>query len=120
MFNNFPYYHIIYALHYCNFRITPTRAGNTLSTHHFSILIKDHPRSRGEYNSPVSESLLISGSPPLTRGILTDDISLIMNMGITPAHAGNTKCTFHKFTWNWDHPRSRGEYLRKVLIFLSS
>ena len=90
--------------------ITPAHAGNTLHTITSSVSTWDHPRSRGEYLTFGLISREHQGSPPLTRGIRKGASIVKYQLGITPAHAGNTsawKCCRSK---GWDHPRSRGEY----------
>ena len=74
-----------------------------------------HPRSRGEYLSPVFLNLLISGSSPLTRGILLHAVEISRSCRFTPAHAGNTESVPAMFLQAQVHPRSRGEYF-SVLV----
>ena len=76
--------------------------------------MRDHPRSRGEYLNTINNLYLNVGSSPLARGILKNDQLDKDYSGIIPARAGNT-CFFLKVCCqDWDHPRSRGEYLIKV------
>ena len=74
------------------------------------LLIRVHPRSRGEYRLSRSACNRFLGSPPLTRGIHKSLCSFIQLSGFTPAHAGNTSLTLWFCTHCWVHPRSRGEY----------
>ena len=53
----------------------------------------------------------IQGSPPLTRGTLTNQSTAEDVAGITPAYAGNTACTDLWPVSLKDHPRLRGEHL---------
>ena len=54
------------------------------------MLLKDHPRLRGEQSqNPVVVTLML-GSPPLARGTDFDDAFDKALMGITPACAGNS------------------------------
>ena len=80
-------------------RITPAHAGNTIATRGQIILLKDHPRTRGEYAIAVITACVGSGSPPHTRGIqkvwITSRRWLRMDY-------------FPKMVE--DHPRTRGEY----------
>ena len=54
----------------CRNRIIPAHAGNTLPPSHIYLLLRDHPRSCGEYPpiTPILSRYL--GSSPLMRGIL--------------------------------------------------
>ena len=70
--------------------ITPACAGNTKFVPVTQIVLRDHPRLRGEYNDWNTDKATEQGSPPLARGIplyLSDEDK---EMGITPACAGNT------------------------------
>ncbi len=71
--------------------ITPAYAGNTKLLMFTVMLIRDHPRLRGEYDVSIRSPILHEGSPPPTRGIRMK-INLIKDTGgITPAYAGNTQ-----------------------------
>ena len=52
-------------------RFTPAHAGNTSVQLSKLICNQVHPRSRGEYSNVSGVSIPNSGSPPLTRGILS-------------------------------------------------
>ena len=92
-------------------RFTPAHAGNTSVQLSKLICNQVHPRSRGEYSNVSGVSIPNSGSPPLTRGILSSHCSTSFSTRFTPAHAGNT-LSRSRISWNnWVHPRSRGEYL---------
>ena len=70
---------------------------------------EDHPRLRGEKRVLIIHFLTPKGSPPLTRGKVTQTIINVGSDGITPAYAGksgNHKVTSRKYR---DHPRLRGE-----------
>ncbi|EFU77574.1 hypothetical protein HMPREF0381_0530 [Lachnoanaerobaculum saburreum DSM 3986] len=91
--------------------ITPAYAGNTLSSIVARILLRDHPRLRGEHTFIHSGQNPVKGSPPLTRGT---QICLPVNQicrGITPAYAGNTQWDTSNTFKKRDHPRLRGEHL---------
>ena len=51
---------------------TPAHAGNTWCSACWLQYRQVHPRSRGEYGIQSGTSKLTLGSPPLTRGILTE------------------------------------------------
>ena len=71
-------------------RIIPALAGNTPPLLDYCRRIRDHPRSRGEYSTGSYGTNSMTGSSPLSRGIL---LHLSINSGDRV-----------------DHPRSRGEY----------
>ena len=75
----------------CASGITPACAGNTLEVQALQIVDGDHPRLRGEYHRAKQKSILKMGSPPLARGILWNLVKTLIDIGITPACAGNTK-----------------------------
>ena len=92
--------------------IIPARAGFTLHRprdHHHGA---DHPRSRGVY--PVTRATFrsSSGSSPLARGLLRIWDRECYLPGIIPARAGFTPPPRTVSAGSWDHPRSRGVYLR--------
>ena len=92
------------------FRITPAHAGNT-NCH--SLLYEsfwDHPRLRGEHVENDFYSIDGAGSPPLTRGTLSESMDEIKNKRITPAYAGNTAVSKNCRYKGRDHPRLRGEH----------
>ena len=91
--------------------ITPAHAGNTQWNIHEDRENRDHPRTRGEYFRFSLRTSDVSGSPPHTRGILVIVHGNQMQDGITPAHAGNTRCSSSRQCCPRDHPRTRGEYL---------
>ena len=53
----------------------------------------------------------MTGSPPLTWGILTRDVTRAPGDGITPTYVGNTHSVLGVNYVAWDHPHLRGEYL---------
>ena len=71
-------------------RITPACAGNTDTKYWNTLQLRDHPRLRGEYTRSLYYAKVNLGSPPLARGIRTSFQSVIQQIGITPACAGNT------------------------------
>ena len=96
-------------------RFTPAHAGNTLRLDVWLNADEVHPRSRGEYFLKVLDLAVDMGSPPLTRGIHIECARYILGLGFTPAHAGNTfrpSCGLHL---GQVHPRSRGEYIHRLL-----
>ena len=71
----------------------------------------DHPRSRGEYLVLPPLNISPSGSSPLSRGIRARLRKARLHGGIIPALAGNTVGQHGVAAHDWDHPRSRGEYM---------
>ena len=79
--------------------------------------VEDHPRLRGEYCYPISNSAELLGSPPLARGIRGYYVILFSDERITPACAGNTLKSDDFGALLKDHPRLRGEYIMNLLTF---
>ena len=71
---------------------------------------KDHPRACGEYKRYDTEFVVTMGSPPRMRGIPVRLPGQMATVGITPAHAGNTRQKLSRMSTSWDHPRACGEY----------
>ena len=95
--------------------ITPAHAGNTIK---LSIKIGqfgDHPRACGEYRSESGREHHEQGSPPRMRGIRNGNKRRAYEIGITPAHAGNTPSGIPRPAAMGDHPRACGEYLRSAI-----
>ena len=92
--------------------ITPARAGNSVSRNLLLIPYWDHPRSRGEQPVTGFPYRSYTGSPPLARGTETTITAMTINIGITPARAGNSICGAILCSPDKDHPRSRGEQCR--------
>ena len=95
-------------------RIIPARAGFTWAGTWGARSSEDHPRSRGVY--PLVPRLYdgIQGSSPLARGLLGEDPAGIELGGIIPARAGFTRGPRAECDPSWDHPRSRGVYVRQT------
>ena len=94
--------------------ITPACAGNTQSRAHQKRYQRDHPRLRGEYSTKFSKMDLISGSPPLARGIPLHPSRQPVPHRITPACAGNTRKLRCRSWQMRDPPRLRGEYRLQI------
>ena len=89
-------------------RITPARAGTTVTVDGGGRLSVDHPRSRGYHRSPFRNMSRCWGSPPLAR-VPPESISSLKDLpGITPARAGTTDLAYADASVDRDHPRSRG------------
>ena len=92
--------------------IIPARAGFTCPTPLRKGFVWDHPRSRGVYSRPRSESFLYWGSSPLARGLPTRIWMRGLAARIIPARAGFTSPVRASPSICADHPRSRGVYRR--------
>ena len=95
-------------------RIIPALAGNTRTYTNDQDMTWDHPRSRGEYRTPIAGLCRGLGSSPLSRGIPDYLRKPSVARRIIPALAGNTILIFVPDGQVTDHPRSRGEYTRKA------
>ena len=73
-----------------NSRIIPALAGNTHDFLAERLDVRDHPRSRGEYNRGKHELPEHGGSSPLSRGIRVAIRPDVETARIIPALAGNT------------------------------
>ena len=94
----------------CARRITPAYAGSTTWAAGLSGATPDHPRLRGEHAAAAAAGILVSGSPPPTRGALYGIPLFRDTLGITPAYAGSTSSPSSERSPQEDHPRLRGEH----------
>ena len=69
-------------------RITPAHAGTRSIRCVGRILSKDHPRTRGDKLRGSKKQLILTGSPPHTRGQEACRLKTASFSRITPAHAG--------------------------------
>ena len=92
--------------------IIPARAGFTVGWSITSVVMGDHPRSRGVYESHSQAHHPTQGSSPLARGLPSADPAAISFFRIIPARAGFTALIRTVSSARWDHPRSRGVYRR--------
>ena len=92
--------------------IIPARAGFTAGSYPASFSVKDHPRSRGVYESVTDAVTRAVGSSPLARGLLGGGAARTLLSGIIPARAGFTQRPHGPGGLLPDHPRSRGVYRR--------
>ena len=89
--------------------LIPAHAGKTVRSAAVLVLIRAHPRSRGENTGTPSPNGLLDGSSPLTRGKLDELGVVAAHAGLIPAHAGKTDLAAAPRTGKRAHPRSRGE-----------
>ena len=89
--------------------ITPAYAGKINVLFSEEICAPDHPRIRGENPKPKRARQATLGSPPHTRGKLTQPQPGQDAFRITPAYAGKISPQAGSCRRCWDHPRIRGE-----------
>ena len=89
--------------------ITPAHAGK-------SLLGRQRQRHNGDHPRPCGEKLAIfalvshaGGSPPPMRGKVAQALSIGLQKGITPAHAGKSHALTLPLSAIQDHPRPCGE-----------
>ena len=97
-------------------RIIPARAGFTSESSPPVAAGEDHPRSRGVYSTSQDPSMSPGGSSPLARGLRVGRAPTQGRCRIIPARAGFTNLSAKSEGHPWDHPRSRGVYLRGSLL----
>ena len=95
-------------------RIIPAHAGNTSWSNGVRCRPRDHPRACGEHILTTSAGTSSKGSSPRMRGTRTSKKTQKFNLGIIPAHAGNTSSFFKYLRNAWDHPRACGEHVIAV------
>ena len=96
--------------------ITPACAGKRPTSRRFSPRAWDHPRMRGEKNSPSAMEYPSGQSPPHARGKEKLPKEWTGNLGITPACAGKRASRSSHSPRHGDHPRVRGEKCRKLQV----
>ena len=74
----------------CRERIIPAYAGSTLAARVAWVPAWDHPRIRGEHDTPLTNVTPFTGSSPHTRGARVHGHSLPQGPRIIPAYAGST------------------------------
>ena len=89
--------------------LIPAHAGKTVRSAVVFVLIRAHPRSRGENRSAPVDNRQQEGSSPLTRGKRITCAYNDAKTGLIPAHAGKTAVVEGDPLIDWAHPRSRGE-----------
>ena len=90
--------------------IIPACAGSTGFPLTRALLVRDHPRVRGEHNYPERWKLVEKGSSPRARGALLGTYEQLLGEGIIPACAGSTEGDGGRDPDIKDHPRVRGEH----------
>ena len=90
--------------------IIPAHAGNTTSYVECRNRSRDHPRACGEHRFHTKSFMYCRGSSPRMRGTLGRLAGHGRNIGIIPAHAGNTPHRLPSIPDTGDHPRACGEH----------
>lgn len=90
-------------------RITPAWAGKSSQPQSRPSVPEDHPRVGGEKVSAFLTAMTGSGSPPRGRGKGVNVNCSADDIGITPAQAGKSGCTWTISSAWRDHPRVGGE-----------
>ena len=94
--------------------LIPAHAGKTWRTTGRCWRPTAHPRSRGENDRDDINGATASGSSPLTRGKPFWSWSVVIMVGLIPAHAGKTPPAVATSNPTTAHPRSRGENPRST------
>ena len=97
-------------------RIIPARAGFTEGMSVRAQLIRDHPRSRGVYQTALQSMYWNQGSSPLARGLPGGRAGCRCGRRIIPARAGFTPVHPCCHGARRDHPRSRGVYEEQLSL----
>ena len=99
-------------------RLIPAHAGKTARVSILPSHASAHPRSRGENGQRINVAQPRVGSSPLTRGKPVAGLAHEHTRGLIPAHAGKTALTRCVSSVRKAHPRSRGENLITVSVFI--
>ena len=99
--------------------IIPAYAGSTERgrRHHFPQ--QDHPRIRGEHDTPLTNVTPFTGSSPHTRGAHGSKRREAEKCRIIPAYAGSTRPGPWCPTTRTDHPRIRGEHVTSCFVSIA-
>ena len=89
--------------------ITPAHAGKRPRCAFITSPKRDHPRACGEKLLLRMLQQVMRGSPPRMRGKELNQLKPCRTLGITPAHAGKSKCKIVENVTQKDHPRACGE-----------
>ena len=90
-------------------RITPAYAGKRWQKAFIEAVYRDHPRLCGEKRNSRKLRGSTSGSPPPMRGKGPFCGGCLFEVGITPAYAGKSRCSYLPSCDYPDHPRLCGE-----------
>ena len=90
--------------------IIPACAGSTQRDWQVPVLVRDHPRMRGEHLTVSASMTETVGSSPHARGAPGRLGACLRADGIIPACAGSTGARMPRVLACRDHPRMRGEH----------
>ena len=88
---------------------TPACAGKTACFGRWLLMLREHPRVRGEDDPFLVRRSIRSGTPPRARGRHHGLPAAHLPYGNTPACAGKTWNVAQHWSPTWEHPRVRGE-----------
>ena len=94
-------------------RLTPAYAGTTSACTRRPCIHRAHPRIRGDHVYEIPADATVLGSPPHTRGPLSNAIRDLWRRGLTPAYAGTTLASPSLMSEMWAHPRIRGDHYNR-------
>ena len=94
--------------------IIPAHAGNTRRPIVRPTWCRDHPRACGEHSVMAALTSRLRGSSPRMRGTRYERVRFVAELGIIPAHAGNTNSQNATDISRRDHPRACGEHCRAL------
>ena len=94
-------------------RIIPAYAGSTRPGRRGDGRAEDHPRIRGEHLTRYLPKEADIGSSPHTRGAPQIRLARALEERIIPAYAGSTLTQARQAKSMRDHPRIRGEHIRR-------
>ena len=95
--------------------LIPAHAGKTYRSQYIHVVMRVHPRSRGENRAEKAHPAFQKGSSPLTRGKRGEHRGHGHTGGLIPTHAGKTKCRAFALIGPGAHPRSCGENRRAAV-----
>ena len=96
-------------------RLIPAHAGKIVTQVVRLVILRAHPRSRGENAIASAIATFVAGSSPLTRGKWGTCAQASPPSGLIPAHAGKMTARRPSPPQRPAHPRSRGENPRPAI-----
>ena len=110
-------FHLVFP-RYDSSRITPAHAGRIWDYFGFPTGIEDHPRACGKNSILALYVSAPMGSPPRMREESKLETLMIVQAGITPAHAGRIIRRDDGTVTFGDHPRACGKNALVVLLLV--
>ena len=96
---------------------SPPHTGNTGYFWDFDSYVPAHPRAYGEHPRAFQKPQHFEGSSPRIRGTQSAAPSLLIRLGLIPAHTGNPPQYPAVSHHDWAHPRAYGEPLTARVDF---